>query len=206
MDSDAGVLASSPAIAHYPLDGMAMTTFWHGFLSGVAHPVLGIDHLVFILTIGVSAVFASGKMKMAACALVGVFAGVALTIAGIAIPGVETLIAISLIVLGGIVLASAFVNSASDRFSFFVTLLPVAVSVFSVLHGSVYARVLVEQKSLVFSVVAGFVLALPVIYTLLLLLGNAASIGFQQFSRTAFGPTRLMSLLSIGLGVSLLAA
>ena len=45
-------IVSVPAMAHHPLDGQAMLTFWHGFLSGIAHPVLGMDHLVFILTIG----------------------------------------------------------------------------------------------------------------------------------------------------------
>ena len=200
-----GMIVSVPAMAHHPLDGQAMLTFWHGFLSGVAHPVLGMDHLVFILTIGVSAVFARNKVKVAACVVLGVFAGVALTMAGIAIPAVETLIAVSLIVLGALVFAATFANgSVLDRFPSFDVLLIAAVSVFSILHGSVYALVLVEQQALPMAVLVGFVIALTVIYTGLLFLGRAATIGFQRFAYTALGPSRVMSLLSVGLGVSLL--
>ena len=198
-------IVSVPAMAHHPLDGQAMLTFWHGFLSGIAHPVLGMDHLVFILTIGVSAAFARSKVLVAACVIVGVLAGVALTMTGISIPAVETLIAVSLIVLGAMVFAATFVNrSVSGRVPSFDVLLVAAVSLFSVLHGSVYALVLVQQQSLPMAVLAGFVIALPVIYIGLLFLGRAATVGYQRFAYTALGPFRVMSLLSVGLGVSLL--
>ena len=198
-------IVSVPAMAHHPLDGQAMLTFWHGFLSGIAHPVLGMDHLVFILTIGVSAAFARSKVLVAACVIVGVLAGVALTMTGISIPAVETLIAVSLIVLGAMVFAATFVNrSVSGRVPSFDVLLVAAVSLFSVLHGSVYALVLVQQQSLPMAVLAGFVIALPVIYIGLLFLGRAATVGYQRFAYTALGPSRVMSLLSVGLGGSLL--
>ena len=198
-------IVSVPAMAHHPLDGQAMLTFWHGFLSGIAHPVLGMDHLVFILTIGVSAAFARSKVLVAACVIVGVLAGVALTMTDISIPAVETLIAVSLIVLGAMVFAATFVNrSVTGRVPSFDVLLVAAVSVFSVLHGSVYALVLVQQQSLPMAVLAGFVIALPVIYIGLLFLGRAATVGYQRFAYTALGPSRVMSLLSVGLGVSLL--
>lgn len=201
------MIVSVPAMAHHPLDGQSMLTFWHGFLSGVAHPVLGMDHLVFILTIGVSTLFARNKVRVGACAILGVFAGVALTMAGIAIPAVETLIAISLIVLGALVFAATFANSSVFRSVRLIDVLLVgAVSVFSILHGSVYALVLVQQQTLPLVVVIGFVIALPVIYTGLLFVGQAATTGFQRFAYTALGPSRVMSLLSVGLGVSLLGA
>ena len=47
------VLQSSTALAHHAMGGAIPTTAWQGFLSGIAHPVLGLDHLVFILAVGV---------------------------------------------------------------------------------------------------------------------------------------------------------
>ncbi len=42
-----------PAHAHHPWEGQTETfSIVQGFLSGVAHPVFGIDHLLFLLSIG----------------------------------------------------------------------------------------------------------------------------------------------------------
>ena len=43
------------ALAHHPLAGAPMTTLQEGLLSGIGHPILGLDHLFFILLVGVIA-------------------------------------------------------------------------------------------------------------------------------------------------------
>jgi len=48
-----------PVWAHHAMEGATPTTALHGLLSGLAHPVLGIDHLVFVLSIGLVAGFAN---------------------------------------------------------------------------------------------------------------------------------------------------
>ena len=48
-------IAANPAMAHHPLNGLPMETFAHGILSGIGHPVLGFDHLFFILAAGILA-------------------------------------------------------------------------------------------------------------------------------------------------------
>ena len=45
-------LTSGPALAHHVLGGRLPTTGWEGFLSGLAHPVIGLDHLAFVVAIG----------------------------------------------------------------------------------------------------------------------------------------------------------
>ena len=49
------LFASGLAFAHHPLNGMPMETFLHGVLSGIGHPLLGSDHLAFILLVGLVA-------------------------------------------------------------------------------------------------------------------------------------------------------
>ena len=50
----ASLLIASPAFAHHPFgmgDSGALTA-WQGLLSGLGHPLLGPDHLLFLLALG----------------------------------------------------------------------------------------------------------------------------------------------------------
>ena len=49
------LMVATPALAHHPLGGLPMETFRHGVLSGLGHPVLGFDHLFFVLAAGLAA-------------------------------------------------------------------------------------------------------------------------------------------------------
>ena len=76
----AAIVAADPALAHHPLGGMPMTTFAHGVLSGIGHPLLGFDHLFFVLLVGVAALY-------------------------IGLPAKEIVIGLSLLALGAVVLS-----------------------------------------------------------------------------------------------------
>ena len=41
-----------PAFAHHVMGGGLPSTAWQGLLSGLGHPIIGIDHLAFIVAIG----------------------------------------------------------------------------------------------------------------------------------------------------------
>lgn len=98
----AALLAAGGAAAHHPLGGAPMTTFGHGLLSGIGHPILGFDHLFFICAVGIAAAF-TGRALAAPLAFVAAMAlGVLVVTAGIALPLVEPVIALSLLVLGGL--------------------------------------------------------------------------------------------------------
>lgn len=63
------LLSAGPALAHHPLAGLPMETGAQGLLSGLAHPVLGFDHLFFVLAVGVAAVLAGLGVVQYALAL-----------------------------------------------------------------------------------------------------------------------------------------
>ena len=46
---------ASPASAHHPMGGRVPSNFFEGFMSGLAHPVIGLDHLAFIVAVGLFA-------------------------------------------------------------------------------------------------------------------------------------------------------
>jgi urease accessory protein len=46
------LLASAPALAHHPMAGTTPETFSHGLLSGLGHPILGLDHFAVLIGAG----------------------------------------------------------------------------------------------------------------------------------------------------------
>ena len=49
------VVEIEPAYAHHPMGGATPANFGQGLLSGLAHPVIGLDHLFFVVAIGLLA-------------------------------------------------------------------------------------------------------------------------------------------------------
>lgn len=97
------IIATEPALAH---DGTSMK---QGFLSGVMHPVSGLDHLLAMVAVGLWGA-ALGRPLIVALPVifpVVMAAGGLLGIAGVPMPPVEIGIALSVIVLGAAV-ASAY--------------------------------------------------------------------------------------------------
>ena len=43
------------AMAHHPMEGKTPANFWEGLLSGMGHPIIGIDHLAFVVAVGLIA-------------------------------------------------------------------------------------------------------------------------------------------------------
>jgi len=92
------MLASSIAEAH---TGAGMG----GFSSGFMHPILGWDHIVAMVAVGIWGAFLGGRaiwILPVTFPLVMAFGG-AMGVAGVPIPSVETGIALSAIVLGAMV-------------------------------------------------------------------------------------------------------
>lgn len=103
----AATLIATPALAHHPLAGAPMETFAHGVLSGIGHPLLGFDHFFFVVAVGLAAAMIGRLASAPLGYLAGMVGGIALVSGGIALPGVELVIAASLIVLGGLVASGA---------------------------------------------------------------------------------------------------
>lgn len=77
------------------------------FLAGALHPLTGIDHLLAMLAVGLWAAQLRQRAALMLPALfpVAMVAGAALAFAGIALPAVEPVIALSVIVLGAAIVA-----------------------------------------------------------------------------------------------------
>ena len=126
------------ALAHHAMDGKTPATFLDGFLSGLAHPVIGLDHLAMVLLTGAYC-GATRQGTKPLLALVGAgLIGCLLHVARLDLPRVETGIAASLVILGLVACAAAR------------PALAVVVSVFGaagILHGYAYGESIVGAES-----------------------------------------------------------
>ncbi len=93
-------LLATAAHAHHPTDGMMPTTFWHGLLSGIGHPVIGPDHLAFVVGIGLLAAIAGYGLLLPVLFVVAMLAGLQMHILGVNLPYTEVLLAGSVVLVG----------------------------------------------------------------------------------------------------------
>ncbi|MBD2423195.1 HupE/UreJ family protein [Cyanobium sp. FACHB-13342] len=93
----APLLLGSPALAHHVADlGQLAPTAFNGVLSGLAHPVLGPDHLLFLLAL--SLVGLQHRRRWSLGLLVVGLLGSAAGLLWPGLPGAEVLVACTLVV------------------------------------------------------------------------------------------------------------
>ena len=141
-------LLSTSALAHHPLGGDAPQTVFHGLLSGLAHPVIGIDHLAFVVLVGLAAAFA-GRSLMAPLAFIGAtLFGTGLLLAGVVLPLVEAVVVASVVLLGALLVLGRRVAGPLALVSFAVA---------GVFHGWAYGEAVIGATPMpIFAYLLGF--------------------------------------------------
>ena len=95
------LLTASPALAHHPNGGEIPSNFTQGFLSGIGHPVIGIDHFVFVVAIGLLAALSKKLGLVIPVAFVAATAlGMAIHLQSINLPLAELIISASVLMMG----------------------------------------------------------------------------------------------------------
>lgn len=98
------VLATEPALAHHAMGGKTPATLMQGLLSGIAHPIIGIDHLAFVIAVGLAGALAGAPLLVPAAFIVGTLAGAGLHLASVALPATELVISASVLLIGVVVM------------------------------------------------------------------------------------------------------
>ena|SRR5690349_1157850 len=95
----------SPAFAHHVMGGALPQNAWQGFLSGLGHPIIGLDHFAFIVGVGLMAQ-RSGRIALLPMVFVlGTLLGCWLHVAAFDLPWSEQIIVLSLIAAAALVAA-----------------------------------------------------------------------------------------------------
>ncbi len=101
----ATLLAATPVFAHHAMGGRLPANFFEGFLSGLAHPIIGFDHFAFIVAVGFLAASKRQGVLIPIAFVLTAMAGTGLHLLGLSLPAVEIFVASS-ILLFGILLAT----------------------------------------------------------------------------------------------------
>jgi urease accessory protein len=97
-------MLADPALAHHVMGGRMPVTFADGLLSGLGHPVIGLDHFAAVVAVGCLAAAHRAGPALAIGFVLAMIAGVAAHVRGTTVLGAEILVALSVIVLGAMLL------------------------------------------------------------------------------------------------------
>ncbi len=97
-------LSAGPAFAHHLMGGRTPASFAEGLLSGLGHPIIGLDHFAAVVAVGCLAAAHRAAPALALGFVLARVAGVAIHLQGASVPGAEILVALSVIALGAIIL------------------------------------------------------------------------------------------------------
>jgi urease accessory protein len=185
------VLMGDGALAHHVMGGKLPATFVEGVLSGVGHPIIGLDHLAAVVAVGLlAAAFRLGPALVIGYVLAQI-AGAAVHVHGTTVPGAEVLVAASVLVFGAATIGRQAIPSSVVLGLFVLA---------GFLHGYVLAESIVGAEP---SPLAAYFVGLFVIQT-------AVALGAMVMARrlAAGGnpePVRLAGAMIVGVGLSILA-
>ncbi|MGY9107095.1 MAG: HupE/UreJ family protein, partial [Alphaproteobacteria bacterium] len=107
-----GLVFAAPAHAHHVMDGQLPNTFMQGLLSGMAHPIIGLDHLAFVIAIGLIAAAVPRGLPVLGAFIGGALFGCVIHLFSFNLPVAELVIALSVISAGAILVFRRPVTTA----------------------------------------------------------------------------------------------
>jgi urease accessory protein len=107
------VLLIDPALAHHVMGGQLPVTFADGLLSGLAHPIIGIDHFAALVAVACLASAHRAGSLLVVSFVVAMIAGVAIHVRGTTLPAAEIIVALSVIVLGTVLLRNRSLHTGA---------------------------------------------------------------------------------------------
>jgi urease accessory protein len=144
----AALAAATPAFAHHVMGGKMPDTFAQGFLSGIGHPIIGVDHFLFIVGVGLLAGILGRKILLPLAFIGGTWAGAALHLFRLDVPFAEAAIVASILLMAVAVIANVRLSAP-----LFAGLVGFA----GIFHGYAYAEsIFGAEQTPLFAYLAGF--------------------------------------------------
>jgi len=176
----ATVVLQTPALAHHVMDGQMPQTFVQGLLSGLGHPVVGLDHFAAIVGIGVLAGIASRGIGPVLAFSATIIAGVAIHLGKVDLPGGELLVGLTTLAIGALVVLRQTIRPALATGLFAIA---------GLVHGYALGESIVGAES---TPILAYLAGLFVIQTVI---GTAVYAVVLQLAKW---PARAMALSAVG--------
>lgn len=183
------LLSATPTLAHHPMGGKTPQNFIQGFISGMGHPIVGIDHLAFVIAVGFLAFLLKKGMRIPSSFILASMVGTVIHLMELNLPAPELFISASVLLFGIMIILK---NRPS------LTLITGLAAIAGIFHGYAYGEAIVSAEiTPLIAYLAGFALiqgaiALGTFYI-------AKSLSNHNFGKLAI---RLAGLIIIGTGTA----
>ncbi len=174
-------LGTPPAAwAHHAMGGKLPSNAFEGLIAGLAHPVVGLDHLAFVIAIGLLAAGRRRGWLLPTVFVIAAMAGTGIHVGRFNLPIVEFVVATSVITLGGLLVLKRPIKLA---------ILAGLVTLAGLFHGYAYGESIVGAEATPLGAyLVGFSLIQLTIALLFCQLGNfwqhhqpTLALKFQQY-------------------------
>ena len=187
-------MAVQPAWAHHVMGGKLPQTFLQGLLSGLGHPVIGVDHLAAIVGVGILAALAGRSAAVVLAFSVAVIAGVGLHLAKLDLPASELFVGLTTLLIGALVIARQSMGAGLAVLLFAVA---------GVVHGYALGESIVGAEA---SPLTAYLLGLLVIQTAIGVVVYAAVRSLARWPARTTGLTVAGVLVALAGGIATAAA
>jgi urease accessory protein len=168
------LLVAFPASAHHGTGAEIPTDFFQGFMSGIAHPLIGIDHFAFILSVGLLAATQQKGIFIPISFVLAAMLGAGIHVAGFDTSGIELWVSGSVLLFG-------ILLSLKNRPNTTVIVLLSAIA--GIFHGYAYGESIFGAESTpLFAYLLGFTVIQLLVIMVIFALGKKMLSGQSQSS------------------------
>lgn len=159
------VFTTHPALAHHATGGRLPANAFEGFMSGLAHPVLGLDHFAFIISVGLLAAMKLQGILIPVAFVLAAMVGTGIHLMQVSLPVAEFFIAGSVLLVGSLLAMKQEVNG-------WIVLGLAAIA--GLFHGYAYGEAIFGAEMLpLIAYLAGFTIIQLAVATVAFLIGRA---------------------------------
>ncbi len=188
------LFVATPALAHHAMGGKMPSNFFEGFLSGIAHPLIGPDHFAFIVAVGLLAVGRKQGILIPVVFVLAAMLGTGLHLAKFSVPGVELFVSGSILLFGILLVMNQSLNTVT------VGGLSAVAGLF---HGYAYGEAIFgAEMTPLLAYLAGFTVIQLVISLAAFWIGKAAILGRESDNQPSANKLRAAGYVICGVGLA----
>jgi urease accessory protein len=186
------LLAASivPAFAHHMEGGKLPDSFAAGLLSGVGHPIIGLDHFAFIAGVGIALAFLPRGFIAIVAFVAATVVGCALHLRGATLPGAEIVISGSVLLVGAAIMSGRVMPTI---------LAAVVFALAGLFHGYAYGEAIFGAEQ---TPVAAYLIGFAAIQTAIAATAMLVTRSLAPVQMASATPARLAGAVIAGVGLT----